>query len=63
MCRRILNLKTPYLYSTYDWQFENKIFCESNPTNKNKVIILGGGPNRIGQGIEFDYCCCQASFH
>ena len=35
---------------------------ESNPTKKEKIIILGGGPNRIGQGIEFDYCCCQASF-
>ena len=36
--------------------------CEADPSNKNKIIILGGGPNRIGQGIEFDYCCCQASF-
>ena len=34
----------------------------SDPTNRNKTVILGGGPNRIGQGIEFDYCCCQASF-
>jgi carbamoyl-phosphate synthase large subunit len=47
---------TPYLYSTY----ENE--CESNPTDKKKIIILGGGPNRIGQGIEFDYCCVHASF-
>ena len=47
---------TPYFYSTYDE--EN----ESIPTKKEKVIILGGGPNRIGQGIEFDYCCCHASF-
>jgi carbamoyl-phosphate synthase large subunit len=47
---------TPYLYSTYETE------CESNPTDKEKVIILGGGPNRIGQGIEFDYCCCHASF-
>jgi carbamoyl-phosphate synthase large subunit len=36
--------------------------CESNPTEKEKVVIIGGGPNRIGQGIEFDYCCCQASY-
>ncbi len=54
--------KTPYLYSTYDWEFENKKFCESNPTNRNKIIILGGGPNRIGQGIEFDYCCVHAVY-
>ncbi len=47
---------TPYLYSTY----ENE--CESNPSNKKKIMILGGGPNRIGQGIEFDYCCVHASF-
>jgi carbamoyl-phosphate synthase large subunit len=42
---------TPYLYSTYETE------CESRPTDKRKIIILGGGPNRIGQGIEFDYCC------
>ena len=53
---------TPYMYSTYQRSFSGKIECESNPTKKNKIIILGGGPNRIGQGIEFDYCCCQASF-
>ncbi len=46
---------TPYLYSTYEEE------CEAEPTSKNKIIILGGGPNRIGQGIEFDYCCVQAS--
>ena len=45
---------TPYLYSTYERD------CEAEPTNKKKVVILGGGPNRIGQGIEFDYCCVQA---
>ena len=50
------------MYSTYDWEFENKKFCESNPTNKKKVLILGGGPNRIGQGIEFDYCCVHAVY-
>jgi carbamoyl-phosphate synthase large subunit len=47
---------TPYLYSTYEQE------CESRPTRKQKVMILGGGPNRIGQGIEFDYCCVHASF-
>jgi len=52
---------TPYMYSTYQRNFSFKIECESEPTNKKKIIILGGGPNRIGQGIEFDYCCCQAS--
>lgn len=47
---------TPYLYSTYEEE------CEANVTDKKKVIILGGGPNRIGQGIEFDYCCVHACF-
>ncbi|OUW95068.1 MAG: carbamoyl phosphate synthase large subunit [Pelagibacteraceae bacterium TMED237] len=61
-CAGEFKSKTPYLYSTYDWEFENNKFCESNPTNKNKVIILGGGPNRIGQGIEFDYCCVHAVY-
>ncbi len=61
-CAGEFKSKTPYLYSTYDWEFENNKFCESNPTNKNKVIILGGGPNRIGQGIEFDYCCVHAAY-
>jgi carbamoyl-phosphate synthase large subunit len=47
---------TPYLYSCYESS------CESNPGTRKKVMILGSGPNRIGQGIEFDYCCCHASF-
>jgi carbamoyl-phosphate synthase large subunit len=47
---------TPYLYSTYEEE------CESGPTDRRKIMILGSGPNRIGQGIEFDYCCCHASF-
>jgi carbamoyl-phosphate synthase large subunit len=47
---------TPYLYSTYESE------SESEPSDRDKVIILGGGPNRIGQGIEFDYCCCHAVF-
>ena len=53
---------TPYMYSTYQRNFSLKTECEADPSSKKKVIILGGGPNRIGQGIEFDYCCCQASF-
>ena len=47
---------TPYLYSTYERE------CEANPTTRRKVVILGSGPNRIGQGIEFDYCCVHAAF-
>jgi carbamoyl-phosphate synthase large subunit len=47
---------TPYLYSTYEQE------CEADPTEHKKIMILGSGPNRIGQGIEFDYCCCHASF-
>ena len=53
---------TPYMYSTYQRNFSIKSECEANPSSRRKIIILGGGPNRIGQGIEFDYCCCQASF-
>ena len=53
---------TPYMYSTYQRNLSLNAECEASPTNKKKIIILGGGPNRIGQGIEFDYCCCQASF-
>jgi carbamoyl-phosphate synthase large subunit len=47
---------TPYLYSTYESE------CEANPSDRKKIMVLGSGPNRIGQGIEFDYCCCHASF-
>jgi len=61
-CAGEFSSKTPYLYSSYDWSFHNKPFCESNPTKNKKVIILGGGPNRIGQGIEFDYCCVHAVY-
>jgi carbamoyl-phosphate synthase large subunit len=50
------------MYSTYQRNFSLNSECESNPSSKKKIIILGSGPNRIGQGIEFDYCCCQASF-
>jgi carbamoyl-phosphate synthase large subunit len=53
---------TPYMYSTYETPVGGGVECESKPTDKKKIIILGGGPNRIGQGIEFDYCCCHAAF-
>ncbi|MHC4679332.1 MAG: carbamoyl-phosphate synthase large subunit [Planctomycetota bacterium] len=55
-CGAEFEATTPYLYSTYEGE------CEANPTTRRKVIILGGGPNRIGQGIEFDYCCVHAAF-
>jgi carbamoyl-phosphate synthase large subunit len=55
--------KTPYMYSTYETGALGQApQCESEPTGARKAIILGGGPNRIGQGIEFDYCCCHAAF-
>jgi carbamoyl-phosphate synthase large subunit len=54
---------TPYMYSTYEAAvFGGEPECESDPTDRDKIVILGGGPNRIGQGIEFDYCCCHAAF-
>ena len=55
---------TPYMYSTYEWPCETSVYpqCESLPSGKKKAIIIGSGPNRIGQGIEFDYCCVHASF-
>jgi carbamoyl-phosphate synthase large subunit len=53
---------TPYMYSTYETDSGAEHYCESEPTARNKIIILGSGPNRIGQGIEFDYCCCHAAF-
>jgi carbamoyl-phosphate synthase large subunit len=53
---------TAYMYSTYETPFAGAVADESAPSSKKKVIILGGGPNRIGQGIEFDYCCCHACF-
>ena len=53
---------TAYLYSTYEVPFAGAPASEAEPSDKKKVIILGGGPNRIGQGIEFDYCCCHACF-
>ena len=53
---------TAYMYSTYETPFAGQVADEAAPSDKKKVIILGGGPNRIGQGIEFDYCCCHAAF-
>ncbi|MEM8588953.1 MAG: carbamoyl-phosphate synthase large subunit, partial [Pseudomonadota bacterium] len=53
---------TPYMYSTYEGGGLEEPECESQPTDRQKVVILGGGPNRIGQGIEFDYCCVHAAY-
>ena len=55
LARANSNSDTAYLYSTYEEE------CEANPSARKKVMILGGGPNRIGQGIEFDYCCVHAA--
>ncbi|MGB1088579.1 MAG: carbamoyl-phosphate synthase large subunit, partial [Alphaproteobacteria bacterium] len=56
--------RTPYMYSTYEYAYGDTGApqCEAAPTANEKIVILGGGPNRIGQGIEFDYCCCHAAF-
>ena len=54
--------RTPYMYSAYEGDATTPAECEAEPSDARKVIILGGGPNRIGQGIEFDYCCCHAAF-
>ena len=61
-CAAEFEAKTPYMYSTYEAPFFGPPECESAPTTREKIVILGGGPNRIGQGIEFDYCCCHACF-
>ena len=55
-CAAEFAAQTPYLYSAYESS------DEAEPTDRPKILILGSGPNRIGQGIEFDYCCCQAAF-
>jgi carbamoyl-phosphate synthase large subunit len=54
--------QTPYLYSAYEGDGINPPECEADPSDRRKVVILGGGPNRIGQGIEFDYCCVHAAY-
>ena len=63
-CAAEFAAKTPYLYSTYERPRYGEEFadCEAGVSDREKAIILGGGPNRIGQGIEFDYCCCHAAF-
>ncbi len=61
-CAAEFEAQTPYMYSTYESPVLGDVECEARPSNRNKVVILGGGPNRIGQGIEFDYCCCHACF-
>ncbi|MGB3689235.1 MAG: carbamoyl-phosphate synthase large subunit [Jannaschia helgolandensis] len=61
-CAAEFEAQTPYMYSTYEAPVMGEAECESRPTDAKKVVILGGGPNRIGQGIEFDYCCCHACF-
>jgi carbamoyl-phosphate synthase large subunit len=61
-CAAEFEAQTPYMYSTYEAPAMGDVECESRPTEARKVVILGGGPNRIGQGIEFDYCCCHACF-
>ena len=61
-CAAEFEAQTPYMYSTYEAPAMGDVECESRPSDAKKVVILGGGPNRIGQGIEFDYCCCHACF-
>ncbi|MDA7568952.1 carbamoyl-phosphate synthase large subunit [Emcibacteraceae bacterium] len=61
-CAAEFESQTPYLYSSYERDAAGISECEAEPTNAKKIVILGGGPNRIGQGIEFDYCCCHAAF-
>ncbi|SEN22288.1 carbamoyl-phosphate synthase large subunit [Loktanella fryxellensis] len=61
-CGAEFEAQTPYMYSTYETPVMGDVECEARPSGRNKVVILGGGPNRIGQGIEFDYCCCHACY-
>ncbi|MGB5068783.1 MAG: carbamoyl-phosphate synthase large subunit [Albidovulum sp.] len=61
-CGAEFEAQTPYMYSTYESPAMGDVECEARPSDAKKVVILGGGPNRIGQGIEFDYCCCHACF-
>jgi len=61
-CAAEFEAKTPYMYSTYEAPSFGTPECEAQPSDREKIVILGGGPNRIGQGIEFDYCCCHACF-
>ena len=61
-CAAEFEAKTPYMYSTYEAPSFGEPENEAMPSDRRKIVILGGGPNRIGQGIEFDYCCCHACF-
>ncbi len=61
-CAAEFEAQTPYMYSTYEADAMGEVECEARPSDAKKVVILGGGPNRIGQGIEFDYCCCHACY-
>ena len=61
-CGAEFEAQTPYMYSTYENPVMGDVECEARPTDRKKIVILGGGPNRIGQGIEFDYCCCHACY-
>jgi len=61
-CAAEFEAQTPYMYSTYETPMMGEAECEARPSDRKKVVILGGGPNRIGQGIEFDYCCCHACY-
>ena len=61
-CAAEFESRTPYMYSCYEAEADGEPECEADPSARRKVIILGGGPNRIGQGIEFDYCCVHASY-
>jgi carbamoyl-phosphate synthase large subunit len=60
-CAAEFTSATPYMYSTYEGGYGTPV-CEADPTDRTKIVILGGGPNRIGQGIEFDYCCVHAAY-
>jgi len=61
-CAAEFEAQTPYMYSTYEYPVFGEVECEARASDRKKVVILGGGPNRIGQGIEFDYCCCHACY-
>jgi carbamoyl-phosphate synthase large subunit len=61
-CAAEFEAQTPYMYSTYEADASGWVECEARPSDREKVVILGGGPNRIGQGIEFDYCCVHACY-
>jgi carbamoyl-phosphate synthase large subunit len=61
-CAAEFEAQTPYMYSTYEAPVMGEVEDEARPSDRKKVVILGGGPNRIGQGIEFDYCCCHACY-